>query len=181
MSWMRRVFHVPASETQMGLVLALCIFTMSVMSIALLMAGPGHRQAERRHSHARNAFRRLIGSLRTGKHLSPFPLFPLTFPSLCFNPSCGGNLFREIAREPLCRCILAFFIFGAGIGRATPGCFNNRDKQSHPAPFASPQNITAAKIIQASTTDLRTPHTDLFSKPSLKRKKGPQPESEPFL
>ena len=36
MSWMRRVFHVPASETQMGLVLALCIFTMGVMSIALM-------------------------------------------------------------------------------------------------------------------------------------------------
>ncbi|HKM84110.1 MAG TPA: hypothetical protein VJY15_24525 [Candidatus Acidoferrum sp.] len=36
MSWMRRVFHVPASETQTGLVLALCIFTMSVMSIALM-------------------------------------------------------------------------------------------------------------------------------------------------
>jgi len=33
---MRRVFHVPASETQTGLVLALCIFTMSVMSIALM-------------------------------------------------------------------------------------------------------------------------------------------------
>jgi hypothetical protein len=36
MSWMRRVFHVSASETQMGLVLALCIFTMSIMSIALV-------------------------------------------------------------------------------------------------------------------------------------------------
>jgi len=36
MSWMRRAFHVPATETQMGLVLALCVFTMSVMSIALL-------------------------------------------------------------------------------------------------------------------------------------------------
>jgi uncharacterized membrane protein len=36
MAWMRRFFHVPASETQMGLVLALCIFTMSVMSLALV-------------------------------------------------------------------------------------------------------------------------------------------------
>ena len=36
MAWLRRVFHTPASETQMGLVLALCIFTMSVMSIALV-------------------------------------------------------------------------------------------------------------------------------------------------
>jgi uncharacterized membrane protein len=36
MVWLRRVFHVPASETQMGLVIALCIFTMSVMSIALV-------------------------------------------------------------------------------------------------------------------------------------------------
>jgi len=33
---MRRFFYVPASETQMGLVLALCIFTMSIMSIALV-------------------------------------------------------------------------------------------------------------------------------------------------
>lgn len=36
MSWLRRAFHVPASETQMGLVVALCIFTMSVMSVALV-------------------------------------------------------------------------------------------------------------------------------------------------
>jgi hypothetical protein len=36
MAWMRRFFYVPASETQMGLVLALCIFTMSIMSIALV-------------------------------------------------------------------------------------------------------------------------------------------------
>jgi hypothetical protein len=36
MTWMRRMIHVPASETQTGLVLALCIFTMSVMSIALV-------------------------------------------------------------------------------------------------------------------------------------------------
>jgi uncharacterized membrane protein len=36
MVWLRRVLHVPASETQMGLVIALCIFTMSVMSIALV-------------------------------------------------------------------------------------------------------------------------------------------------
>ncbi len=36
MSWLRSVFHVPASETQMGLVIALCIFTMSVMSIVLV-------------------------------------------------------------------------------------------------------------------------------------------------
>jgi uncharacterized membrane protein len=36
MAWLRKAFHVPASETQMGLVIALCIFTMSVMSIALV-------------------------------------------------------------------------------------------------------------------------------------------------
>lgn len=36
MSWLRQAFHVPASETQMGLVIALCLFTMSVMSIALV-------------------------------------------------------------------------------------------------------------------------------------------------
>jgi hypothetical protein len=35
MDWMRRVFRMPASETQMGLVLALCIFSMSLMSVAL--------------------------------------------------------------------------------------------------------------------------------------------------
>jgi hypothetical protein len=33
---MRRMFGVPASETQMGLTLALCIFTMSLMAIALI-------------------------------------------------------------------------------------------------------------------------------------------------
>jgi hypothetical protein len=36
MAWLRRVIFVPASETQMGLVMALCIFTMSMMSIALV-------------------------------------------------------------------------------------------------------------------------------------------------
>lgn len=36
MGWLRRTLHLPASETQMGLVLALCLFAMSVMSIALV-------------------------------------------------------------------------------------------------------------------------------------------------
>jgi hypothetical protein len=36
MDWMRRFIVMPASETQMGLVLALCIFTMSLMSLALV-------------------------------------------------------------------------------------------------------------------------------------------------
>jgi len=36
MAWMRRVFGVPASETQLGLTLALCIFSMSLMVIALI-------------------------------------------------------------------------------------------------------------------------------------------------
>ena len=36
MAWLRRILRVPASETQMGLVIALCIFTMSVMSIAMV-------------------------------------------------------------------------------------------------------------------------------------------------
>lgn len=36
MDWFRRTLGVPASETQMGLVLALCIFTMSLMSVALV-------------------------------------------------------------------------------------------------------------------------------------------------
>jgi hypothetical protein len=36
MDWLRRLFHVPASETQTGIVLGLCIFAMSVMSIVLV-------------------------------------------------------------------------------------------------------------------------------------------------
>lgn len=36
MDWMRRAFRMPASETQTGLVLALCIFAMSLMSVALV-------------------------------------------------------------------------------------------------------------------------------------------------
>lgn len=36
MDWMRRMIGLPASETQTGLVLALCIFSMSLMSIALV-------------------------------------------------------------------------------------------------------------------------------------------------
>ncbi|GAC1616589.1 MAG: hypothetical protein PVS2B2_10710 [Candidatus Acidiferrum sp.] len=36
MDWLLRTLRVPASESNMGLVLALCIFTLSVMSIALV-------------------------------------------------------------------------------------------------------------------------------------------------
>jgi hypothetical protein len=36
MESIRRVFNVPASETQTGIVLALCIFAMSVMSLVLV-------------------------------------------------------------------------------------------------------------------------------------------------
>jgi len=36
MDLIRRLFHVPATETQTGNVLALCIFAMSVMSIVLV-------------------------------------------------------------------------------------------------------------------------------------------------
>jgi len=36
MEWFRRILKLPASETQTGVVLAFCIFTMSVMSIVLV-------------------------------------------------------------------------------------------------------------------------------------------------
>ena len=36
MEWMRRIFHVPATETQTGIVLGVCIFTMSIMSVILV-------------------------------------------------------------------------------------------------------------------------------------------------
>jgi hypothetical protein len=36
MDWIRRFVNVPATETQTGIVLAVCIFAMSVMSIALV-------------------------------------------------------------------------------------------------------------------------------------------------
>ena len=36
MDWIRRVIKLPASETQTGMVLAFCIFAMSVMSIVLV-------------------------------------------------------------------------------------------------------------------------------------------------
>jgi hypothetical protein len=36
MEWIRRVFNVPATETQMGIVLGFCIFVMSVMSVVLV-------------------------------------------------------------------------------------------------------------------------------------------------
>jgi len=36
MDWIRRVMKLPASETQTGIVLAFCIFAMSVMSIVLV-------------------------------------------------------------------------------------------------------------------------------------------------
>lgn len=36
MDWIRGLLRVPASETQTGIVLGLCIFAMSVMSIVLV-------------------------------------------------------------------------------------------------------------------------------------------------
>ena len=36
MAWLRRVFRVPAHESNIGLVLVFCIITMSFMSVALV-------------------------------------------------------------------------------------------------------------------------------------------------
>jgi Mg/Co/Ni transporter MgtE len=36
MEWIRRMFNVPATETQTGVALGLCIFAISVMSVALV-------------------------------------------------------------------------------------------------------------------------------------------------
>jgi hypothetical protein len=36
MDWIRRIVKIPASETQTGIVMALCIFAMSVMTIVLV-------------------------------------------------------------------------------------------------------------------------------------------------
>ena len=36
MEWFRRLLNLPASETQTGIVLALCIFGMSVMTVVLV-------------------------------------------------------------------------------------------------------------------------------------------------
>jgi hypothetical protein len=36
MEWFRRILKLPASETQTGVVLAVCIFTMSIMSVVLV-------------------------------------------------------------------------------------------------------------------------------------------------
>lgn len=36
MEWFRRIMKLPASETQTGVVLALCIFAMSIMSVVLV-------------------------------------------------------------------------------------------------------------------------------------------------
>lgn len=36
MDWLRRIITLPASETQTGIVLAVCIFAMSIMSIVLV-------------------------------------------------------------------------------------------------------------------------------------------------
>lgn len=39
MEWIRRIVALPASETQTGIVLAVCIFAMSIMSIVLVWQG----------------------------------------------------------------------------------------------------------------------------------------------
>ena len=36
MAWLRRVLHLPAQESQIGVVLVLCVIGLSFMSIALV-------------------------------------------------------------------------------------------------------------------------------------------------
>lgn len=36
MTWLVRKLHIPASESSMGIVLTVCVITMSLMSVALL-------------------------------------------------------------------------------------------------------------------------------------------------
>ena len=36
MAWLKSVFHLPAKESSIGLVLILCVISMSCMSIALV-------------------------------------------------------------------------------------------------------------------------------------------------
>jgi uncharacterized membrane protein (DUF485 family) len=36
MEWFRRMLNLPASETQTGIVMAFCIFAMSIMTIVLV-------------------------------------------------------------------------------------------------------------------------------------------------
>lgn len=36
MAWLKRVLRLPVSDSNMGIVLVLCVVTMSIMSIALL-------------------------------------------------------------------------------------------------------------------------------------------------
>jgi putative effector of murein hydrolase LrgA (UPF0299 family) len=36
MAWLRRVFHLPVNESNIGLVLVFCVISMSFMSIALV-------------------------------------------------------------------------------------------------------------------------------------------------
>jgi hypothetical protein len=36
MTWLRRALHLPAPESNIGLVLVLCVVTMSFMSVALV-------------------------------------------------------------------------------------------------------------------------------------------------
>jgi hypothetical protein len=36
MAWLKRMFHLPAHESSIGIVLILCVISMSCMSIALV-------------------------------------------------------------------------------------------------------------------------------------------------
>lgn len=36
MAWLRRLFHLPAHESTIGIVLVICVISMSCMSIALV-------------------------------------------------------------------------------------------------------------------------------------------------
>jgi hypothetical protein len=36
MEWIRRAFHIPVRESHLGVVLVLCLVTMSAMSLALV-------------------------------------------------------------------------------------------------------------------------------------------------
>jgi len=171
---MRRVFHVPASETQMGLVLALCIFTMSVYVHRPPMAGPGHRQAERRHSHARNAFRRLIGPCAPGNISLRFTFFR-SLSHLCALILLAGEfIFGRLHVNRFVVVFLLSLFLALASAAQHPGCFTTGTNKATQH-ICITTNITAAKKSFRQHHGPSAPRTLIFFQAIPETQEGPQP------
>jgi hypothetical protein len=139
MAWMRRVFRLPASETQLGLTLALCIFSMSLMAIALMWQA----QVIAKQDAVIHMMEARFGGWTSGRFLfrNPHPGFFFLSPdfrlALCLNSAYGGfpkGDSSEAHPFSFRRSILSVDIFRRTAGSST----GNLDQSFHATCIETP-------------------------------------------